>query len=249
MDDKVVNIKGVNSPELNSLKDISNLVKKLVKEYSKQEIYKRTEGLDKNVIYRLENEQNVTLDNFLKLKNAFPDIFKIKVNSKAVGKVPIVGQIIEEPANEECKVRPLNPTQPSEFIAPSTLIKRFMPMYAYYYVSKTAYNNCVHLFSTAEIDYEKVNKQCIDRLILAFPDNDKEHDVYFGTCHLTPTHYEVRGSVSQNVIHKIPVKNETKWAKWICMLPFSMMEYAHQPNTEQFSIDLAKLDNVKGKLF
>ena len=49
------------------LKDASRLIKTLTQKYSHKEVLEKT-GLDKNVLYRLENEQNVTLANFLKIK-------------------------------------------------------------------------------------------------------------------------------------------------------------------------------------
>ena len=89
MVDIKVNNSQMSSVDIKELKDASDLIKNLVKKYSKPEVLKLT-GLDKNVIYRLENKQNVTLDNFLAIKRAFPDEFN---NNNEIGEVPIMGEI------------------------------------------------------------------------------------------------------------------------------------------------------------
>jgi len=210
----VENIINMDEVNVNTLKDASELIKHLIKNHSTKEVLKKT-GLDKNVIYRLENEQNVTLENFLKIKKAFPDVFN-KTN-ESLGKVPIIGQIIGDN-----KVRTLNPSQPTEFTAPITLIKRFKPLYAYINVSETGYNSCAHIFSTADIEYEKINNQCLNRLILMFP----KDTVYFGYIEKCNEEFCLRSTRDKKSMYTIPEKNNIQWAKWICMLPFSMMEYS-----------------------
>ena len=212
----VENIINMDDVNVKTLKDASALIKFLIKNHSTKEVLQKT-GLDKNVIYRLENEQNVTLENFLKIKQAFPDVFdKANVN-KGIGKIPIVGQIIGD-----AKVRTLNPSQPTEFTAPITLIKRFKPLHAYINVSETGYNTCVHIFSTTDIDYTNINNQCLNRLVLMFP----KDTAYFGYVEKCTGEYCLHSARDRKEIYTLPEKNDIQWAKWICMLPFSMMEYA-----------------------
>ena len=231
----MVDIKKVDNPEINSLEDIAKLVKQLVKDYSSKEVILKS-GVDKNVIYRLEHEQNVTLDNYLKIKNAFPEVFKTP--NKGTGMIPIVGQIVENIETLSCKVHPLNPAQPKEFTAPVTLIKRFTPLYAYLYQSSNAYHSCVHIFTTADIDYTKIQKQCSNRLIMAFPPND---DVYYGTVHKQEGKYVMRSALTQQAIKEFPLDNKVAWSRWICLLPFSMMEFGTK-NEHSYNQDWAVQD-------
>ena len=52
-----------------SLKDFSDFINKLIKEHGREAII-NTAGIDKNVLYRASNSQNITLDNYYKIKNA-----------------------------------------------------------------------------------------------------------------------------------------------------------------------------------
>tara|TARA_B100000287_G_scaffold425000_1_gene470597 strand:+ start:159 stop:932 length:774 start_codon:yes stop_codon:yes gene_type:complete len=220
---KSVDTRNMSTVDVKSIKDASRLIKTLTQKYSHKEVLEKT-GLDKNVLYRLENEQNVTLANFLKIKQAFPDVFNGSSANKGIGKIPIIGQIIDD-----LKVKPLNPSQRTEFVAPITLVKRFSPVYAYTNVSSTGYNTCVHVFSTADINWTNINKQCLHRLILAFP-SDKP-DVYFGYVDKNKDMYELKSAKDRQTIHTFSEQNKVEWAKWICMLPVSMMEYA--PNSPE----------------
>lgn len=224
---KSVDTRNMSSVDVKSIKDASRLIKTLTQKYSHKEVLEKT-GLDKNVLYRLENEQNVTLANFLKIKQAFPDVFNGSFVNKGIGKIPIIGQIVDD-----LKVKPLNPSQATNFVAPITLIKRFSPVYAYTNVSTTGYNTCVHIFSTADIDYTTINSQCLHRLILAFP--SEKPDVYFGYIDKNKDMYELKSAKNRQTIHTFPEKNTVEWAKWICMLPVSMMEYApHSPEHDDY---------------
>ena len=54
-----------NSP--NSLEEFSQFIKELCKEHSQKDIIKKS-GIDKNVLYRAIHQQNITLDNYYKIK-------------------------------------------------------------------------------------------------------------------------------------------------------------------------------------
>ena len=159
----------MSSIDIKELKDASELIKNLVKKYSKPEVIKQT-GLDKNVIYRLENQQNVTLENFLAIKRAFPDEFN---NNNEIGEIPIMGEI------NGSKVLPLNPSQPKHFNAPAKALEDWSPCIAYINIQPNAFTGTVRIFSSKHIDEKKINQQCFNRLIMVFPERDVP---LFGVC-------------------------------------------------------------------
>ena len=115
MVDKSVFIKiGMQNVNIKDLTEASEVIKYLIKKYSASEIIKKT-GVDKNVLYRLEHQQNITLENWLKIKRCFPELF-VPDNTE-IGEIPIMGQLTGN------KVLPLNPAQPKIFNAPKKLLK------------------------------------------------------------------------------------------------------------------------------
>lgn len=169
MVDIKVNNSFMSSVDVKELKDASELIKNLIRKYSKPEVLKLT-GLDKNVIYRLENQQNVTLENFLAIKRAFPDDFN---NNNEIGEIPIMGEI------SGSKVLPLNPSQPKHFNAPAKALEDWSPCIAYMNTQPNAFTGTVRIFSSKHIDEKRINTQCFNRLIMVFPENNVPK---FGVC-------------------------------------------------------------------
>ena len=124
-----------------SLKDFSDFINKLIKEHGREAII-NTAGIDKNVLYRASNSQNITLDNYYKIKKAYNNQLTSTSQSKFIEQLPILGQIIDNN-----KVRILNPTQPLNVPVPADLIKAWSPVFGYLCVSGTAYSGFVFIFT------------------------------------------------------------------------------------------------------
>ena len=213
MVDIKVNNSFMSSVDVKELKDASELIKNLIRKYSKQEIIKQT-GLDKNVIYRLENKQNVTLDNFLAIKRAFPDEFN---NNNEIGEVPIMGEI------NGSKVLPLNPSQPKHFNAPAKALIDWSPCIAYMNTQPNAFTGTVRIFSSKHIDEKTINKQCFNRLIMIFP----EHNVpVFGVCrpNMKGTSWQLLDAYTGEELHKGKTHDKLIWWRYAFTCSLYLME-------------------------
>lgn len=161
--DKSVLIKlGMQNVKIQTLEEASEVIKYLIKTYSTPEIIKKS-GVDKNVLYRLEHKQNVTLDNWLKIKRCFPEVFE-ETNS-AIGEIPIIGQIN---GNE---IVPINPSQPKVFQAPQKAIEDWSPCICFINNQPNAFTGSIRMFSTKGVDHEQINSKCFNRLVIMYPEN------------------------------------------------------------------------------
>ena len=203
----------MSSIDIKELKDASELIKNLVKKYTKPEIIKQT-GLDKNVIYRLENQQNVTLENFLAIKRAFPDEFN---NNNEIGEIPIMGEI------NGSKVLPLNPSQPKNFNAPAKALEDWSPCIAYINKQPNAFSGTVRIFSSKHIDEKTINQQCFNRLILLFPE---QSEPLFGVCrpNIKGTTWQLLDVYTGEELTKGKINDKIIWWRYAFTTSLYLME-------------------------
>nr|BAR33353.1 hypothetical protein [uncultured Mediterranean phage uvMED] len=200
-----------------TLKELAVYFELLSKKHSDKHIASES-GVDKNVIYRLRNAENITLDNYLKIRNAFPNAFK-PAPLPFISELPILGQIVGEEM-----VQVLNPTQPTTVPVPTPLIEQWKPVYGYLYAdNKTYYHGCVHLFTGKDVDTTKVTDQCINRIIMIYPEGLSPKLV---ACVKVKDKYHFFHTLTKEEIHSVPLKNNLRWAKFLCVMPYSMMEFA-----------------------
>tara|TARA_R100000742_G_C4257058_1_gene74922 strand:- start:186 stop:938 length:753 start_codon:yes stop_codon:yes gene_type:complete len=215
-----------------SLKEFSEFINKLIKEHGRETII-NTAGIDKNVLYRASNSQNITLDNYYKIKKAFSN--QISTPSAFIEQLPLLGQIINN-----TKVRLLNPSQPTTVPVPRPLITAWTPVLGYIHTSGTAYSGFVHIFSTRDLETEckSIHNKCVNRIIMTYPEDDNPE---FGMLLKTGDEFILIHPETRKVIRKIPVKNNISWAKWICLIPYSLMENFQEP-TPAYADTLVKLE-------
>lgn len=215
-----------NSP--NSLEEFSQFIKELCKEHSQKDIIKKS-GIDKNVLYRAIHQQNITLDNYYKIKKAYNEQLKNINSSDGIENLPILGQIVGE-----TKVRVLNLAQPTFVPVTSGLIDRWSPVFGYLSVNQTCYSGFVYVFTAKDIlESETINKQCINRMIMAYP---HEEDPMYGMIIVVKDKYLLIHPQTRETLMEIPKKNNIKWAKFLCIVPFSLMESHKQGNTYEDNI-------------
>lgn len=201
---------------LQSLETFSVYIKELIKKHSQKEIIDKA-GIDKNVLYRIINQQNITLDNYYKIVNAYPQQADVPTNKDIISDLPILGQLIE---NEGVKV--LNLSQPRSVPVPTGLIERWSPVFGYLIVSRTFYSGHVTLFTSKGLNnVNYVNNQCINRIIIAYPE---DRDPVYGTVVRTEKCYQILHCRERRVLLEVPFKNKIKWAKFMCIIPYSLME-------------------------
>ena len=201
---------------LQSLKAFSAYIKELTKKYSQKEIIEKA-GIDKNVLYRILNQQNITLDNYYKIVNAYPKQSEVPNNKDVISDLPILGQLIE---NEGVKV--LNLSQPRSVPVPTGLIERWSPVFGYLLVSHTFYSGHVVLFSSKSLDNVNcINEQCVNRIIMAYPE---DRDPVYGMVVRTEKCFQILHARERRVLLEVPFKNKIKWAKFMCIIPYSLME-------------------------
>ena len=198
-----------------TLETISKYINLLIAKEGRDKIVEKS-GIDKNILYRLSTGGNTNLDKYLKIRNAFPTAFKDKVESSLLSDCPILGQIIEDH-----KVRLLNVSQPTSFKVLSNTAKQFSPLFGYLNVSATAYTNSVHLFSTSNLNSDILNKQCINRIIMAYPE---DNNPIYCLAMSDQKGYQLVEPLTRKVIMTVPIKNNVKWAKWISLTSFSLAE-------------------------
>ena len=221
---------------LQSLEAFSAYIKELTKKYSQKEIIEKS-GVDKNVIYRILNQQNITLDNYYKLVKAFPDKLNDPTNPNIVSDLPLLGQLIE---NDNIKL--LNLSQPRSVPVPSAFVEAWSPVFGYLVTSSTHYSGCVAIFTTKGVDnMDTINEQCINRIIMAYPE---DKDPVYGMVIKTSKCYEVQHARERNVLLEVPFKNKIRWAKFICLIPFSLMENIHEKDDCEYHTKLTDLEEA-----
>jgi hypothetical protein len=200
----------------NSLKEFSEFINKLIKEHGREQIISIS-GVDKNVLYRASTSQNITLENYYKIKQAFNNQLKTSDNSEFIAPLPILGRI-----TDDTKVSLLNPTQPTSVPVPTAFVEQWSPTFGYLNVNSTAYSGFVYIFSGKLIkNCETINNSCINRLIMAYPE---EGDPLFGMVLKQEDSYSMIHPITRKVISKIPYKNNISWAKFTTLIPYSLME-------------------------
>lgn len=226
-----------NSP--NSLEEFSEFIKELCKEHSQKDIIKKS-GIDKNVLYRAINQQNITLDNYYKIKKAYSDQLKSNNASDGIDHLPILGQIIGE-----TKVKMLNFSQPTSVPVTTSLIDKWSPVFGYLAVNETCYSNFVYVFSAKDIkDSKTINKQCINRMVMLYP---HEEDPIYGMIIVVKDKYLLIHPQTRETLIEIPKKNNIKWSKFLCIIPYSLMENHKQDNKYEDNIHKLEDDFFKFK--
>ena len=207
-----------------SLQEFSNFINKLIKEHGREQILNAT-GIDKNVLYRASNKQNITLENYYKIKQAYSEQL-VGMNNTEITNLPILGQIINND-----KVRTLNPSQPQSVPVPTMFISYWTPVFGYLCTSGTAYSGFVYIFSGKGIrDTQKINHSCVNRLIMCFP---KDEDPLYGLVVLHENHYDLLHPRTREPLKRIPFVNDISWVKFCCLIPFSLMENYKEPNYQK----------------
>tara|TARA_X000001382_G_scaffold26517_1_gene16998 strand:- start:2359 stop:3078 length:720 start_codon:yes stop_codon:yes gene_type:complete len=204
-----------------SLKEFSDFINKLIKEHGRDTII-NTAGIDKNVLYRASNSQNITLDNYYKIKKAYTNQIQAKEQADGIRDLPILGQIIEN-----THVRTLNPTQPINVPVPILFIKDWSPVFGYLCVSGNAYGGFVYVFSGKGLtNTDQINDTCVNRLIMAYPENE---DPLYGMILRNKTEYIMIHPRSREVLKRVPFDNKINWVKFVAFIPFSLMENYKEP--------------------
>ena len=209
-----------------SLEEFSDFVNKLIKEHGRETIITNA-GIDKNVLYRASNSQNITLDNYYKIKKAFNHQLKSTRQSDYIKELPILGQIVDN-----TKVRLLNPSQPKTVPVHAPFIEEWSPVFGYLNVSSTCYSGFVYVFSAKGLNDEtSINQQCVNRLVMTYP---HEEDPAYGMIIEVENKYVLIHPRTRKTIQRISKNNNIKWSKFICMIPFSLMEnHKEDPMYEQ----------------
>lgn len=200
-----------------SLEEFSDFVNKLIKEHGRETIITNA-GIDKNVLYRASNSQNITLDNYYKIKKAFNHQLKSTRQSDYIKELPILGQIVDN-----TKVRLLNPSQPKTVPVPAPFISEWSPVFGYLNTTGTAYSGFVFVFSgkNLEQDNKSIGNKCVNRLVITYHEND---DPQYGMILRVDKSFILVHPETREVIAEIPVDNNISWSKFICLIPYSLME-------------------------
>ena len=224
----IKNITDIMSNSPNSLEEFSQFIKELCKEHSQKDIIKKS-GIDKNVLYRAIHQQNITLDNYYKIKKAYSEQFKTNNNSDGIDHLPILGQIIGE-----TKVKMLNFSQPTTMPVTTGLIDRWSPVFGYLSVNETCYSGFVYVFSAKEIeDSNTINKQCINRMVMLYP---HEEDPIYGMIIVVKDNYLLIHPQTRETLIEIPKKNNIKWTKFLGIIPYYLMENFKKGDTYESNI-------------
>ena len=221
---------------IQSLEAFSVYIKELIKKYSQKEIIEKA-GIDKNVLYRILNQQNITLDNYYKIVNAYPQQADVPTNKDDISDLPILGQLVEN-----ARVKLLNLSQPRSVPVPTGLIERWSPVFGYLIVSHTFYSGHVVLFSSKGLeDVNSINDQCINRIIMAYPE---DRDPVYGMVVRTEKCYQILHCRERKVLFEIPFKNKIKWVKFMCIIPYSLMENIPLETQSEFDEKLKGLEEA-----
>tara|TARA_B100000902_G_C27156068_1_gene836233 strand:- start:68 stop:808 length:741 start_codon:yes stop_codon:yes gene_type:complete len=205
-----------------SLKEFSDFINGLIKEHGRETIITNA-GIDKNVLYRASNSQNITLDNYYKIKKAFHNTLKSTTQSDYINELPLLGQIVDN-----TKVRLLNPSQPKSVPVPAPFIQEWSPVFGYLNTSGTAYSGFVFVFSgkNLEKDNKSIGNKCVNRLIITYPEDD---DPQYGMVLKVDKSFILVHPETREVIGEIPTDNNISWSKFICLIPYSLMENYEEP--------------------
>ena len=221
---------------LQSLEAFSAYIKELTKKHSQKEIIEKA-GIDKNVLYRILNQQNITLDNYYKIVNAYPQQAEVPTNKDVISDLPILGQLIE---NEGVKV--LNLSQPRSVPVPTAFVEAWSPVFGYLVVSHTFYSGHVIIFTSKGLDdVNSINQQCINRVIIAYPE---DRDPVYGMVVRTEKCYQIVHCRERRVLLEVPFKNKIKWAKFMCLIPYSLMENVPLNSQSEFDEKLKGLEET-----
>tara|TARA_B100001057_G_scaffold158449_1_gene159025 strand:+ start:1169 stop:1876 length:708 start_codon:yes stop_codon:yes gene_type:complete len=214
MDKSVLSLLSMQDVNITNLNEASEVVKYLINKYSREEIIKKA-NIDKNVLYRLEHSQNVTLDNWLKIKRGYPELFI--ADPVAIGEIPIMGQIVGN------KIIPLNPAQPKVFNAPAKAVEDWSPCIAYLNHQPNAFQGSIRIFSTRNIDSDTIGQQCFNRLVLMFPHNDEPK---FGVCrpNIKLTSWKLHDPYNGDVLLNGNVGDKVSWWRWTFTTSLYVME-------------------------
>lgn len=219
---------------LQSLEAFSAYIKELTKKHSQKEIIEKA-GIDKNVLYRILNQQNITLDNYYKIVNAYPQQAEVPTNKDIISDLPILGQLIE---NDHVKL--LNLSQPRSVPVPTVFVKEWSPVFGYLIVSHTYYSGHVTTFTSKGLeDVNSINDQCINRIIMAYPE---DRDPVYGMVVKTEKCYQIQHCRERTVLLEVPFKNKIKWAKFMCIIPYSLMENVPLEAQSEFDEKLKGLE-------
>ena len=187
------------------LDDLPELVSRLTSKYTRQEILNK--GIDKNLLYRLQTNQNITTRNLLKIKTCFPEIFSAKSELDGVSDLPIIGQIVNH-----WKVRPMPPTLNNYVKVPTGMIEYWSPIFAYHNEVNDTFDKLVFIFSSKNIDSTHINHECIKRHIIAFPENEQAMFGYLEKKQDTSGEYRLIHPVTRATTLVIPKDNNINWA-------------------------------------
>tara|TARA_X000000950_G_scaffold149832_1_gene184714 strand:+ start:150 stop:857 length:708 start_codon:yes stop_codon:yes gene_type:complete len=229
MDKSVLNLLSMQGVNIQNLDEASEVIKYLIKKHGRKEVILKAE-IDKNLLYQLENKQNITLKNWLKIKRAYPELFI--VDETATGQIPIMGMIVGN------KIIPLNPAQPKVFNAPAKAVEDWSPCIAYINHQPNAFQGSVRIFSTKNLNHEQVSSQCFNRLVLMFP---KEIEPKFGVFrpNVKQTEWKLHDPYNGEVLLDGKVGDYISWWKWIFTTSMYVMENEsaeehHMKHTEDF---------------
>lgn len=236
MNKSVLNLVNMFDVNIQNLDDAKKLINHLIQKYSREEIIKKT-GVDKNVLYRLEHNQNITLENFLKIKRCYPEVF-IPDNT-TVGEIPIMGQMTGN------QIIPCNPSQPKVFNAPQLSIENWSPCIAYINNQPNAFTGTVRVFSTKNINSNTINKQCFNRIVVLYPPDENPK---FGVIrpNMKLTTWKLLDVYNGNVLTQGKVGADISWWRYTftCSLHLMENETADKYNTEKTEDWYSKLNNT-----
>lgn len=229
----MVNLRILNDLKNTSIEEFSKNLKQVLLNTTREEFIKIT-GVDKNVLYRALTGQNITLENYFKIKKHLPN------TNPMVGSVPLQGQIVDE-----VSVRVLDMSQPQTVSVPTPMINHWSPIFGYLYSSQNLYNNFCALFSTKHIDSSKLNRKIDNRLVMAYPEGQSP---IYGMGFVTDKKIKILGVYDKKVRFECSLENNINWARLINFVPLSLMEY-HEPTNdaqEQSMKVIAKEDKKFG---
>ena len=236
MDKSVLNLLSMQDVNIQNLDDASDVIKYLIRTHSRENIIKNA-GVDKNVLYRLEHNQNVTLDNWLKIKRCYPEVFL--PDTTTIGEIPIMGQIT---GNE---IMPCNPSQPKVFNAPQKAIIDWSPCIAYLNNQPNAFTGTVRIFSTRGIQHDVINSQCFNRLVILYP---KDKHPKFGVVrpNMKLTTWKLLDVYNGSVLLEGKVGDTMSWWRYTFTSSLHLMENetSDKYNKEQTEDWYSKLDTI-----
>ena len=139
----------------------------------------------------------------------------------------------------------LNFSQPTSVPVTSGLIDRWSPVFGYLSVNQTCYSGFVYIFTAKEIENSNtINNQCINRMVMTYP---HEEDPMYGLIIVVKDKYLLIHPQTRETLIEIPKKNNIKWAKFLCIIPFSLMENFKQDSKYEDNIHKLETDFLTSK--